>query len=213
MTGSFDVRGEVTFGTTNLVEGGRAFFLAKYDSAGGLAWVRQGYGTVGTSIALDAAGDVYTTVSPPFIHKYDAAGNLLWTKDAGPGQFTDSAIAVAPDGSLYVTTDNVFLRNHIRSNHDSGVFFRKETHAMAAHRNRLVDNVIEDNGIDKEAPGIRVRGETRGLELKGNVIRDTRKEGERKQVIGVLIEEEAGAVVLEGNVIDAKTKVEDRRRN
>ncbi|HKX61906.1 MAG TPA: hypothetical protein VJS65_08675 [Verrucomicrobiae bacterium] len=110
VTGSF-AGGEVTFGETNLMGGTQDFFLAKYDSTGGLEWVRKGYGWLGTSIAIDGAGDVYTTVSPPFIHKYDAAGNLLWTKDAGPGQgFTDAAIAVAPDGSKYVTTDYVFLR-------------------------------------------------------------------------------------------------------
>ena len=110
VTGSF-AGGEVTFGETNLVGGTRDFFLAKYRSAGELDWVRKGYGTLGTGIAVDGAGHVYTTVSPPFIHKYDAAGNFLWTKDAGPGQgFVDAAITIAPDGSKYITTDHVFLR-------------------------------------------------------------------------------------------------------
>jgi len=45
---------------------------------------------------------------------------------------------------------------------------------MAGHRNRLEDNVIEDNGLKNEAAGIRIRGETRGLVFKNNVIRDTR---------------------------------------
>ena len=109
-------------------------------------------------------------------------------------------------------SDNLLRRNQIRLNDDAGVCFRNETEAMAGHRNRLEANVIENNGVTKEAPGIRVRGETKDLEFTGNVIRDTRKEGERKQTVGVLIEEKAGAVVLENNSIDASTKVDDRRK-
>jgi hypothetical protein len=109
-------------------------------------------------------------------------------------------------------SDNVFRRNQIRLNDDAGVCFRNETEAMAGHRNRLEANVIENNGVTKEAPGIRVRGETKDLEFTGNVIRDTRKEGERQQTVGVLIEETAGAVVLKNNAIEASTKVDDRRK-
>ncbi|MBI4604421.1 MAG: right-handed parallel beta-helix repeat-containing protein [Planctomycetes bacterium] len=109
-------------------------------------------------------------------------------------------------------SDNIFRRNQVRSNGEAGICLRSETAAMAGHRNRLEENVIESNGVEKEAPGIRVRGATRDLELKGNVIRDTRGEGQRKQVVGVLIEEEAGRVVLKDNVIEAETKVEDRRK-
>lgn len=83
---------------------------------------------------------------------------------------------------------------------------------MAGHRNRLEENVIENNGVAKEAPGIRVRGETKDMQFTGNVIRDTRSEGARKQRVGVLIEEEAGAVALDNNLIDAKTRIEDRRK-
>jgi hypothetical protein len=83
---------------------------------------------------------------------------------------------------------------------------------MAGHRNRLEANVIENNGTTKEAPGIRVRGETKDLVFTGNVIRDTRNAGERKQTVGVLIEEKVGAIELDNNSIDAGTKVEDRRK-
>jgi hypothetical protein len=83
---------------------------------------------------------------------------------------------------------------------------------MAGHRNRIERNVIENNGSKDEAAGIRVRGATRDLLFRNNVIRDTRAEGERKQTVGIRIEEHAGAVTLEGNEIDARTKVEDLRR-
>jgi parallel beta-helix repeat protein len=109
-------------------------------------------------------------------------------------------------------SDNLILRNQIRFNEDAGVCFRNESAAMAGHRNRLEANVIENNGVNNEAPGIRVRGETNDLQFIGNVIRDTRQDGHRKQTIGVLIEEKAGAIALDNNSIEARVNVEDRRK-
>src|SRR6266567_2987027 len=105
-------------------------------------------------------------------------------------------------------TDNLLENNQVRSNRQDGIFFRNETEGMAGHRNRLEKNVIENNGHHDEAAGIRVRGETRGLVFKNNIIRDTRPADERKQAVGIRIEEQAGEVVLEGNQIEAKTTVE-----
>jgi len=109
-------------------------------------------------------------------------------------------------------SDNLLRLNQVRGNHEDGVYFRDESLGMAGHRNRLEENVIENNGLKREVAGIRVRGETKDLQFTGNVIRDTRSEGERKQKVGVLIEEAAGAVALDNNTIDAKTKIEDRRK-
>jgi parallel beta-helix repeat protein len=105
-------------------------------------------------------------------------------------------------------SDNLLRENEVRANQQDGVFFRNETVGMAGHRNRLENNVIENNG----AAGIRIRGETRDLVFRNNIIRDTRAPEARKQTVGIRIEEPAGAVVLEGNQIEAKTKVDDRRR-
>jgi nitrous oxidase accessory protein NosD len=110
-------------------------------------------------------------------------------------------------------SDNTLLRNVVRLNSDAGVCFRQEAEAMAGHRNRLEANIIENNGVNKEAPGIRVRGETNDLVFTGNIIRETRQEGERKQTIGVLIEEKAGSISLENNTIDTNTKIDDRRKS
>lgn len=109
-------------------------------------------------------------------------------------------------------SDNMIRRNQVRLNDEAGICFRNESEAMAGHRNRLEANVIENNGVTKDAPGIRVRGETKDLVFTGNVIRDTRKSGQQKQTVGVLIEKEAGAVVLDNNSVEAGTKVEDRRK-
>ena len=103
--------------------------------------------------------------------------------------------------------------NEVRSNHEDGVFFRNETLGMAGHRNRLENNIIENNGGKDSAAGIRVRGETKDLVFRNNVIRDTRTGGERKQTVGIKIEELAGPVSLEGNQIEATTPIQDQRKH
>ncbi|MBN2592772.1 MAG: right-handed parallel beta-helix repeat-containing protein [Sedimentisphaerales bacterium] len=108
-------------------------------------------------------------------------------------------------------SDNVLSRNVVRSNHQDGVFFRNETLGMAAHRNRLEENVIENNGLDQEAAGIRIRGYTNDLVFKNNVIRDAREDDSQKQNVGIRIEEHVGQVTLEDNKITAKTTIDDRR--
>lgn len=108
-------------------------------------------------------------------------------------------------------SDNLLKDNTIRSNQQDGVFFRDETLGMAAHRNRLENNLIENNGTAGESAGIRVRGETQDILLKNNIIRDTRSEELQTQKIGVCIEAKVGEVTLEGNTIEAKTQIDDRR--
>jgi len=107
-------------------------------------------------------------------------------------------------------SDNILSRNIVRSNHQDGVFFRNETLGMAAHRNRLEENVIENNGVDQEAAGIRIRGYTNDLVFKNNIIRDTREDDSQKQTVGIRIEEHVGQVTLDGNKITAKTAIDDR---
>jgi len=110
-------------------------------------------------------------------------------------------------------TDNFLHDNVVRSNQQDGVFFRNETLGMAGHRNRLENNLIENNGVTTEASGIRVRGETKDLVFRNNIIRDTRPPESRKQLVGIRIEEQAGEVVLDGNTIDAKTRIDDQRKS
>ena len=110
-------------------------------------------------------------------------------------------------------SDNLLRFNEVRSNDQDGIFFRNETTGMAGHRNRLENNLIENNGEKTAAAGIRVRGETKDLLFRNNIIRDTRALAERKQTTGIRIEELAGAVTLESNEIDASTPIEDRRKS
>jgi polygalacturonase len=109
-------------------------------------------------------------------------------------------------------SDNLLRDNQVRLNDQAGVFFRNETLGMAGHRNRLENNVIENNGLKTAAPAIRIRGQTQGLSFKNNIIRDTRPAGAQKQTVGIRIEEEVGDVTLENNAIEAPTRIEDLRK-
>jgi hypothetical protein len=126
-------------------------------------------------------------------------GNLL----EGNGRF---GISIGHKDS-----DNLIQLNRVRRNGLDGVFFRNESFAMAAHRNRLKENIIEDNGVKESAAGIRIRGETDGLILEGNSIRDTRDDAGQTQTTGVLIEQQVGTVTLVDNQIDAKQQIDDQR--
>jgi parallel beta-helix repeat protein len=110
-------------------------------------------------------------------------------------------------------SDNTLRHNQVRGNGQNGVCFREESQGMAAHRNCLEENTIEDNGAKSPTAGIRIRGETDGLLLRKNVIRDTRDSGRRTQTVGILIDANVGTVTLEGNRIEAQqTPVDDRRK-
>jgi parallel beta-helix repeat protein len=110
-------------------------------------------------------------------------------------------------------SDNLLRQNVVRSNHEDGVFFRNESLGMAAHRNRLIENTIENNGAKPGAAGIRVRGATRDLVFEKNQVRDTRAPGSRTQTVGVLIESQAGDVTWHENQIDAEQPIVDQRPN
>jgi hypothetical protein len=110
-------------------------------------------------------------------------------------------------------SDNLIRRNIVRLNHQNGVFFRNETLGMAAHRNSLEENIIENNGTGEKAAGIRIRGWTNDLVFKNNIIRDTRPDDSQSQTVGIRIEEQVGQVILEGNQITAKTAIDDRRES
>ncbi len=130
------------------------------------------------------------------------------------GLFTDNLLEGNGQFGISIghkDSDNLLRSNIVRSNRQDGIFFRNETLGMAAHRNRLEENVIENNGAGGQAAGIRIRGETNDLVFRNNVIRDSRPDASQTQTVGIRIEEQVGQVVLEGNKIEAKTSIDDRR--
>lgn len=109
-------------------------------------------------------------------------------------------------------SDNIIFGNQIIANHSDGIFFRNETLPMAPHRNRLEENIIRNNGRDEEVAGIRIRGETRDLVFKDNIIRDTRPVDQQKQTVGIQIEPKVGRIILINNMIQAKRLIDDQRK-
>ena len=106
------------------------------------------------------------------------------------GLFTDNLLEGNGQFGISIghkDSDNLLRSNTVRSNRQDGIFFRNETLGMAAHRNRLEENVIENNGTGGQAAGIRIRGETNDLVFRNNVIRDTRPEASQTQTIGIRI--------------------------
>ena len=65
--------------------------------------------------------------------------------------------------------------------------------------------------VEGSAAGIRIRGATRDLVIRGNTIRDTREGGERTQTTGILVEETVGPLEAEDNRIEAAVPIDDRR--
>jgi hypothetical protein len=109
-------------------------------------------------------------------------------------------------------TDNLLRNNQVRDNAEDGVYFRDESAALAGHRNRLENNLIENNGRNQDVAGIRIRGKTRDVILMNNSIRDTRPPGSRRQTSAILLEENVGQVSLENNTLEGKILVNDKRR-
>jgi len=104
-------------------------FLSRFDSSGGFIWAKTWGGDnqdVGTGVAVDGSGNVYTTgefcdtvdfdpgsgfdnhvsngSEDVFLSKFDASGNFLWAKTWG-GSNNDGSSGVALDssGNVYVT--------------------------------------------------------------------------------------------------------------
>jgi hypothetical protein len=108
-------------------------------------------------------------------------------------------------------SDNLLKKNIVRENARHGVYFRDEAEGMAGHRNRFEENIVENNGHSPDAAGIMIDGETQGVALKGNTIRETRQGEARTQRTAIRIGKRAGEVAIEENKIEAEREVDDLR--
>ncbi len=121
-------------GTSNLTSAAfQDIFISKLDAAGNFIWAKSMGGTspdLGISIAVDGAGNVYTTghfsgtvdfdpgtgtsnltsagFKDIFISKLDAAGNFVWARNMGGPNSDDVAYSITVDGIGNVLTTGSF---------------------------------------------------------------------------------------------------------
>ena len=127
IAGSFT--GTATFGTNTLTSAGQTdAFIAKYNNAGALLWVRRAGGPgfdAANGIAVDGAGNCYVTgsfegsadfgtatlvnanpssFSDVFVAKLDANGTVGWAQSFGADSISDTgnAVALDPTGNVLV---------------------------------------------------------------------------------------------------------------
>lgn len=110
-------------GNTN--QGSMDMFLTKYDTSGTRLWTKQ-LGTAandyGRGVAVDSSGNAFVVgdtfggldgntnqgSNDIFLAKYDTNGNKLWTKQLGTTTSDEGvAVAVDPDGDIFVTGDTL----------------------------------------------------------------------------------------------------------
>ncbi|MDF2436664.1 MAG: hypothetical protein K0Q95_1040 [Bacteroidota bacterium] len=129
VAGKYEQSGAMFSGTSVTCEGNHDMYLAKYDAAGSLIWIRTAGGVLGDyahDMACDKTSAIYvageieggnatitfsnspitlTAISDNdiFVAKYDLNGTLLWAKSAGGGN-GEKALGVTYDaaGNVYI---------------------------------------------------------------------------------------------------------------
>jgi hypothetical protein len=95
-------------------------------------------------------------------------------------------------------TDNLFENNHVYENGRHGVFFRNENEQNSGHRNKFVNNTIENNGMRGESAGFYIGGETHDINIADNIIRST---GKGNQKTAIIIGKKSSKIISTGNKI------------
>lgn len=109
----------------------------------------------------------------------------------------------------HADSDNLIRDNDVRRSGQAGLHFRGGNKAFAPHRNRIEGNRIVDSGPEKGV-AIDINGETEGVMLIKNQLRETRKPLSR---IGILIAAETRDIRYADNLIEGfATPISDRRK-
>jgi hypothetical protein len=95
-------------------------------------------------------------------------------------------------------SDNLIRDNDIRRSTEAGIHFRGGNKAFAPHRNRIERNRIIDSGAEKGV-AIDINGETEGVIITKNELRETRKPLSR---VGILIGAQTRDIHCSDNLIE-----------
>jgi hypothetical protein len=127
------------------------------------------------------------------------------------GEFTDNTIYHNGFGLIrnglsigHKDTDCLIARNHIYDNAKDGIRFRTKTEPNGPHRAKVIDNIIENNGVagaKVRGAGIHICGIVHDVTIENNTIRETRKGDNRLQVNAVFIEKGVDRLKIANNKI------------
>lgn len=99
-------------------------------------------------------------------------------------------------------SDNLIRGNTVMDNLGGGVYWRRESEPMAAHRNQIIGNkVLNNQGFQMFIDG----------QTEGTVIRENRIESDNAEAPAIRIGTQAGEVSLGDNIIEAELELKDER--
>lgn len=101
-------------------------------------------------------------------------------------------------------TDNLFENNRVYENAHHGVLFRNENEQNSGHRNVFTNNVIENNGTERESAGFYIGGETHDITITNNTIRST---GKGKQTTAIVIGKKSSKITAKDNQISGSKEL------
>lgn len=117
------------------------------------------------------------------------------------GIFRNNTVYANGDNGISIghkDTDNLFENNRIYENGHQGVLFRNETEQNSGHRNSFTNNVIENNGVERESSGFYIGGETHDIILTNNIIRSA---GKGNQSIAIFVGKKSSKITTKDNTI------------
>jgi hypothetical protein len=181
-----------SFDATQLVSAGHEdMFLAKYDGAGNLLWVRRGGGSAddpGSDVAVDPWGNCYvagrfeftavfgadtlvstgTSDSDLFLVKYDPSGNVTWVIQGSSSNWSSGiGVATDPSGNVFlggISSGNLTLGDSTLA--QSGTLVAKLDSSGAVQWIRQGVSGFDPNDIESDGQGsCYLAGRHRGIDF------------------------------------------------
>lgn len=123
------------------------------------------------------------------------------------GIFRNNTIYANGDNGISIghkDTDNLFENNRVYENAHQGVLFRNENEQNSGHRNTFTNNVIENNGMERESAGFYIGGETHDITITNNTIRST---GKGNQTTAILVGKKSSKITANNNQISGSKEL------